>query len=103
VSLRARDEGAVPFTVGPGPSSGAMGTVAGDILRAFDDAQLRGDADRLDAPLADDLPSIGVHGYPLGKQEWLDRHRDCRSLSSETTELRAMRHRQGHVPCSHRQ
>jgi hypothetical protein len=44
---------------------------------------LRGDADRLDALLADDFLSIGGQVYQLGKREWLDRHRDCRSLSLE--------------------
>jgi ketosteroid isomerase-like protein len=67
-----------------------MGAMADDILelqRAFDDAELRGDADRLDALLADDFLSIGERGYQLGKREWIDRHRDFRYLSVETTEL----------------
>jgi ketosteroid isomerase-like protein len=67
-----------------------MGAMADDILelrRAFDDAELRGDADRLDALLADDFLSIGEQGYQLGKREWIDRHRDFRYLSVETTEL----------------
>ena len=66
--------------------------MADDILelqRAFDDAELRGDADRLDALLADDFLSIGEQGYQLGKREWIDRHRDFRYLSVETTELDA--------------
>jgi hypothetical protein len=67
-----------------------MDVVADNILelqRAFDDAELRGDADRLDALLADDFRSIGEQGYQLGKREWIDRHRDFRYLSVETTEL----------------
>ena len=67
-----------------------MGAVADDILelrQAFDDAELRGEADRLDALLADDFLSIGEQGYQLGKREWIDRHRDFRYLSLETTEL----------------
>jgi len=67
-----------------------MGTVPDNILdlqRAFDDAELRGDADRLDALLADDFLSIGEQGYQLGKREWIDRHRDFRYLSVETAEL----------------
>ena len=42
---------------------------------------------RLDALLADDFLSIGEQGYQLGKREWIDRHRDFRYLSLETTEL----------------
>ena len=67
-----------------------MGAVADNVLelqRDFDDAELRGDADRLDALLADDFLSIGEQGYQLGKREWIDRHRDFRYLSVETTEL----------------
>jgi hypothetical protein len=66
--------------------------VADDILelrQAFDDAELRGDADRLDALLADDFLSIGEQGYQLGKREWIDRHRDFRYLSVETTDVDA--------------
>jgi hypothetical protein len=64
--------------------------VADDILelqQAFDDAELRGDADRFDALLADDFLSIGEQGYQLAKREWVDRHRDFRYLSLETTEF----------------
>jgi hypothetical protein len=64
--------------------------VADDILelqRAFDDAELRGDAGRLDALLADDFLSIGERGYQLGKREWIDRLRDFRYFSLETTEV----------------
>ena len=67
-----------------------MGAVADDILssgRAFDDAELRGDADRLDALLADGFLSVGELGYPLGKREWIDPHLDFRYRSPETTEL----------------
>jgi hypothetical protein len=37
--------------------------------------------------LADDFLSIGEQGYQLGKREWIDRHRDFRYLSVETTGL----------------
>ena len=39
-----------------------------------------------DALLADDFLSIGERGYQHGKREWIDRHRDFRYLSVETTE-----------------
>lgn len=67
-----------------------MTSMADDILelqRAFDHAELRADAGRLDELLADDFLSIGEQGYQLGKREWIDRHRDFRYLSIETTEL----------------
>jgi hypothetical protein len=70
VSFRASDEGAVPVSVGPGPSSGTMGAVADEILdlrQAFDEAELCGDADRLNGLLADDFLSSGEQGYQLSR------------------------------------
>jgi hypothetical protein len=72
-----------------------MGTVADDILdlqRAFDDAELRGDAARLEDLLADDFASIGEQGFQLGKREWIDRHRDFRYLSIETAQVDVRRY-----------
>jgi hypothetical protein len=72
-----------------------MDTVADDILdlqRGFDDAELRGDAERLDGLLADDFLSIGEHGYQLGKKEWIGRHGEFRYLSIETTEVDVRRY-----------
>ena len=72
-----------------------MGAMADDILelqRAFDDAELRGDANRLDALLADDFLSIGEQGFQLGKREWIDRHGDFRYLAVETTEVDVRRY-----------
>jgi hypothetical protein len=72
-----------------GQPCGRMGTVEDDILqlqRAFDDAEMHGDADRLDALLADDFLSIGEQGFQLSKQEWIARHGDFRYLAVETTE-----------------
>jgi hypothetical protein len=69
--------------------------VADDILelqRAFDDAELGGDAGRLGALLADDFLSIGEQGYQFGKREWIDRHGDFRYLSIETTEVDVRRY-----------
>jgi ketosteroid isomerase-like protein len=72
-----------------GRRSGMMSSAADDILelqRAFDDAELHGDAIRLEALLADDFASIGEQGYQLDKRAWIDRHRDFRYLAIETTE-----------------
>jgi len=69
--------------------------VADDILelaRAFDDAELRGDAERLGGLLTDDFLSIGEQGYQLGKQEWIGRHGEFRYLSIETTEVDVRRY-----------
>ena len=69
--------------------------MADDILelqRAFDDAELRGDANRLDALLADDFLSIGEQGFQLGKRQWIDRHADFRYLAVETTEVDVRRY-----------
>jgi hypothetical protein len=72
-----------------------MTSVADDILelqRAFDDAELRADAARLDELLADDFLSIGEQGYQLDKRQWIDRHRDFRYLAIETTEADVRRY-----------
>jgi ketosteroid isomerase-like protein len=72
-----------------------MDAVADDILelaRAFDEAELHGDAGRLGALLAEDFLSIGEQGYQLGKREWIGRHRDFRYLSIETTEVDVRRY-----------
>jgi hypothetical protein len=58
-----------------------------ELQRDFFSAELRGDAERLDALLAADFLSIGERGYQLGKREWIDRHGDFRYLSIKTTEL----------------
>lgn len=72
-----------------------MDIVADEILElqdAFDDAELRGDAVRLDSLLADDFLSIGEQGYVLGKQEWIGRHGDFRYLSVDTSEVDVRRY-----------
>ncbi len=72
-----------------------MDAVTDDILelqRAFDDAEMRGDAGRLSDLLADDFLSIGEQGFVLGKQEWIGRHGDFRYLAVETTELDVRRY-----------
>jgi hypothetical protein len=79
--------GRMPSTYQHEGEGHATADVILELQRAFDDAELRGDADRLDALLADDFRSIGEQGYQLGKREWIDRHRDFRYLSIETTEL----------------
>lgn len=64
--------------------------MADDILelqRAFDDAEMRGDTDRLDELLADDFLSIGEQGVQLGKREWIGRHGDFCYLAVEATEV----------------
>jgi len=55
-------------------------------------AELRGDAGRLSALLADDFLSIGEQGFQFGKREWIDRHRDFQYLAIETTEVDVRRH-----------
>jgi hypothetical protein len=73
-----------------------MGIVEDDILelqRAFDDAELRGDADRLRDLLADDFPAQQRAGLPARQAGWIDRHRDFRYPLIETTEVDApLRH-----------
>jgi hypothetical protein len=63
-----------------------------DLQRAFDDAELHGDAGRLDALLADDFQSIGEQGFLLGKREWIARHGEFRYLAVETTDVDVRRY-----------
>jgi hypothetical protein len=58
-----------------------------ELQRAFDSAELRADADRLNALLADDFMSIGERGVQLDKRQWIARHADFAYLSLETAEL----------------
>src|SRR5215472_4547865 len=72
-----------------------MDAVADDILelaRAFDDAELRGNAEQLGGLLADDFLSIGEQGFQLGKREWIGRHGEFRYLSIETTKVDVRRY-----------
>jgi hypothetical protein len=72
-----------------------MGRVADDILelqRAFDDAELRADAGRLEELLANDFQSIGEQGFVLDKRQWIGRHGDFRYLDIETTEVDVRRY-----------
>jgi hypothetical protein len=45
------------------------------LLRAWNDAEARGDPAALDALLADDFRGDGPEGFVLEKESWLDRHR----------------------------
>jgi hypothetical protein len=51
-----------------------MKTLRG-LLRAWSDAEARGDATALDALLAVDFRGDGPEGFVLDKDGWLDRHR----------------------------
>jgi hypothetical protein len=53
---------------------------------AFDDAELRGDTDRLESLLVDDFRSIGERGYVLDKRQWIARHDDFRFLGVDNSE-----------------
>jgi Domain of unknown function (DUF4440) len=66
-----------------------MKTLRG-LLRAWSDAEARGDATALDALLAVDFRGDGPEGFVLDKDGWLDRHRRGdltvdRSCGSPTT------------------
>jgi hypothetical protein len=93
---RRREDGRGCFSAGPGGlSSGRILDVADDILefqRAFDDAELRGDAGRLGELLADDFLSIGEQGFQLGKREWIARHGEFSYQSIETAEVDVRRY-----------
>lgn len=55
-----------------------------ELQRAFDDAEVRADTDRLNALLADDFVSIGEQGVQLDKRQWIARHADFAYVSLET-------------------
>jgi hypothetical protein len=63
-----------------------------ELQRAFDDAELFGDVERLGALLADDFLSIGERGFMLDKERWIGRHGDFRYLSIETSEVDVRRY-----------
>jgi Domain of unknown function (DUF4440) len=54
-----------------------------ELQRAFDDAELSADTDRLNALLADDFMSVGERGVQLDKRQWIARHADFAYLSLE--------------------
>jgi len=62
------------------------------LQRAFEDAELRADAERLGALLVDDFLSIGERGFVLDKERWIGRHKDFRYLSIETSEVDVRRY-----------
>ncbi|WP_345637923.1 nuclear transport factor 2 family protein [Rugosimonospora acidiphila] len=62
------------------------------LVRDFDDAELRGDTDRLKDLLTDDFMSIGDRGFLLDKRRWLDTHGDFTYLSLDTSELDVRRY-----------
>jgi len=62
------------------------------LQRAFEDAELRADAERLGALLVDDFLSIGERGFVLDKEQWIGRHKDFRYLSIETSEVDVRRY-----------
>ena len=59
------------------------------LQRAFDEAELRGDAESLDALLADDFQSIGEQGYVLNKAQWLDKFTEFAYTSLESSDVEA--------------
>jgi hypothetical protein len=62
------------------------------LQRAFEDAELRADAEHLGALLVDDFLSIGERGFVLDKERWIGRHKDFRYLSIETSEVDVRRY-----------
>lgn len=58
-----------------------------ELQRAFNDAELHADTDRLNALLADDFMSIGEQGFQLDKQQWINRHADFTYLTLDTSDL----------------
>lgn len=61
---------------------------------AFEEAELRADADTLNALLAEDFRSIGEQGYVLDKAQWIGKFADFAytSLQSSDVEVRSYGH-----------
>jgi hypothetical protein len=57
------------------------------LQRAFDEAELHGDAESLDALLADDFQSIGEQGYVLNKAQWLGKFTEFAYTSVESSDV----------------
>ncbi|GAB7036898.1 MULTISPECIES: nuclear transport factor 2 family protein [Catenuloplanes] len=58
-----------------------------DLQRAFDEAELRGDAESLDGMLADDFRSIGEQGFVLDKAQWLGKFAEFAYTSLESGDV----------------
>lgn len=57
------------------------------LQRAFEEAELRADADALNALLADDFRSIGEQGYVLDKAQWVGKFADFAYTSVDSSEV----------------
>ncbi len=58
-----------------------------ELQRAFDEAESRGDAESLDALLADDFRSIGERGYVLDKAQWLGKFAEFAYTSLRSSDV----------------
>ncbi|MGA5302478.1 nuclear transport factor 2 family protein [Nucisporomicrobium flavum] len=58
-----------------------------ELQRAFDEAELRADADALNALLADDFRSIGEQGYVLDKARWVGKFAEFAYASLESSDV----------------
>lgn len=58
-----------------------------DLQRAFDEAELHGDAESLDGLLTDDFRSIGEQGFVLDKSQWLGKFTEFTYTSLESSDV----------------
>ena len=62
------------------------------LSRAFEQAELRGDADVLQALLADDFRSIGEQGYVLDKAQWIGKFAGFAYVSIDSSDVEVSRY-----------
>jgi hypothetical protein len=60
--------------------------------RAFDEAELRADTDRVASLLAEDFLSIGERGFVLDKNQWVARHAEFAYRSTECLDTEVRRY-----------
>jgi len=58
-----------------------------NLQRAFDAAELQGDADTLRRLLAEDFRAIGPKGFVLDRAAWIGRHAQFKYLALEVSEV----------------
>lgn len=77
----------LPASVAPGAHNDPVISDVHRLVRAFDEAESRADADALRLLLADDFRSIGEQGHVLDKAQWIGKFAEFAYLSLESSDV----------------